>query len=188
MGSMARFALRHWTAIVIILAILGWAVFYLPDTPSYAIVQLKRAIDARDGTAAALYIDFPSVVKHAGYEMVQGGDRDGDTLGQLIGKGAVELLSKPMAMVVESWAEQQVDNGARDVQMPAAAVLGAIVTLHREGNTASTRFRDNRGRVWEVRLQRNPAGGRWQIVEVKDVRRLLQKLETQEAGRPADGR
>lgn len=183
---MARFALRHWTAIVIILAILGWAVFYLPDTPSYAVVQLKRAIDARDGNAAALYIDFPSVVKHAGYEMVQSGDHGGsDTLGQLLGKGAVDLLAKPMAMVLESWAKQQVDNGARDVQMPAAAVLGAIVTLHREGNTAYTRFRDNRGRVWEVRLQRSPTSGRWQIVEVKDVRQLLQKLKNEETAPPA---
>ena len=60
-----RFALRHWTAILIIVLIAGWAIFYLPGTPSYAIFELKQAIDARDGSAAASYVDFKKVVENA---------------------------------------------------------------------------------------------------------------------------
>ena len=53
-----RYALRHWTAILIIVLVAGWAIFYLPNTPSFAIFELKQAIDARNGNTAASYVDF----------------------------------------------------------------------------------------------------------------------------------
>jgi hypothetical protein len=177
---MARFALRHWTSILIVVALAAWAVFYLPDTPSYAIFQLKQAIDARDGAGAARYVDFQSVVRNAGYEMVDernAAGSGGNILGQLIGKGAVDLLSGPMAALLQSWATQQVNNGAKDVQMPLAALVGAVLTLHRSGDAAFTRWQDHKGQVWEVRLARN---GQWKIVEVKNVQQLLDKLKRQQ--------
>ena len=85
-------------------ALAAWAVFYLPDTPSFAIFQLKQSIDARDGAGAARYIDFQKVVRNAGYEMVDDPNSPGDAgniLGQLIGKGAVDLLSGPMAALLQ---------------------------------------------------------------------------------------
>jgi len=178
---MARFALRHWTSIFIIVAVAAWAVFYLPDTPSYAVFELKQSIDERDGAGAARYVDFQKVVRNAGYEMVD--DRDsggggGNILRQLIGKGAVDLLSGPMAALLKSWATQQVENGAKDVQMPAMAVAGAIVTLHRSGDAAYTRWQDHKGQVWEVRMARED--GQWKIVEVKNVKQLLEKLKRQQ--------
>jgi hypothetical protein len=175
---MARFALRHWTSILIVVALAAWAVFYLPDTPSYAVFQLKQTIDARDGAGAAQYIDFQKVVRNAGYEMVDDPNSSANTggiIGQLIGKGAVDLLSGPMAVLLKSWATQQVDNGAKDVQMPPVAVLGALVTMHRSGDAAFTRWQDHKGQVWEVRLARED--GRWMIVEVKNVKQLLDKLK-----------
>ena len=60
---MASLALRHWTAILIAVAIAAWAVFYVPQTPSWMILRLKQAIDARDGAGAARYVDFQSVVQ-----------------------------------------------------------------------------------------------------------------------------
>jgi hypothetical protein len=178
---MARFALRHWTSILIAVALAAWAVFYLPDTPSYALIQLKQSIDARDGAGAARYIDFQKVVRNAGYEMLDdpytsGGG--GNILGELIGKGAVDLLSGPMAALLKSWAMQQVDNGAEDLQMPPAAVAGALVTLHRSGDAAFTRWQDHKGQVWEVRMARED--GQWKIVEVKNVKQLLDKLKRQQ--------
>jgi DUF2939 family protein len=178
---MARFALRHWTSILIVVALAAWAVFYLPDTPSYAVFQLKQSIDARDGAGAARYIDFQSVVRNAGYEMVDERNASGgggNILGQLIGKGAVDLLSGPMAALLKSWATQQVDNGAKDIQMPPVAVVAALVTLHRNGDAAFTRWQDHKGQVWEVRLARDD--GQWKIVEVKNVQQLLDKLKRQQ--------
>ena len=117
-----RFVLRHFTAILILAAIAGWAVFYLPYTPTWAVVRMKQAIDARDGDEAAKYVDFESVVKKAGLEMVkkQGGT---DPLSAMLGNAAIEMLSKPMAQVAKNWAIQKVDDGAPEVQMPGAAVL-----------------------------------------------------------------
>src|SRR5882762_6879587 len=61
-----RFVFRHFTAILILAALTGWALFYLPNTPTWAVLKLKQAIDARNGNEAAKYVDFESVVKNAG--------------------------------------------------------------------------------------------------------------------------
>ena len=180
-----RFVIRHWTAILVIVVIAGWAIFYLPTTPSWAIYQLKQAIDARDGAMAGTYINFPSVVKHAGYEMVQEKAGPDNMLGQIVGKGAVDIFSKPVAAMVETWSERQVDDGARNVQMPGWAVVGAIAILHRHGDTAYTRFTDARGRVWDIEMARDPDQGRWQVVEVKDIGQLIQQLQGQSGASPS---
>jgi len=171
---MLRFALRHLTSILIAIAVGWWAIFYLPSTPSWSVLQLKRAIDARDGDGASQYVDFPSVVKNAGQEMVK--EQTGsDPLSSLVGQAALALFSQPMAAMLESWAKQHVNDGAKDVQMPAAAVAGAIVLLHRNGDAASTDFKDNTGQEWEIHLARED--GVWKITEVKNVRQLLERLE-----------
>lgn len=191
MTAMARFALRHWTAILVIVVIAAWAIFYLPSTPSYAVFELKQAIDARNGDWASQYVDFQKVVRNAGYEMVEnqnnpaGGAGSGSApssapniLGEMIGKGAVDLFSGPMAALVKSWAVRQVNDGAKDVQMPPAAVVGAIFLLHHSGDTAYTRFTDHKNQVWEVHLARED--GAWKIVEVKNVEQLIAKLQHQQ--------
>jgi hypothetical protein len=186
---MARFALRHWTSILIVVALAGWAIFYLPDTPSFAIFELKQSIDARDGVGAARYVDFQKVVRNAGYEMVEDPNSSSANsfLGQLLGKGAVDLLSGPMAAMLQAWATQQVNNGAKNVQMPPIAVVGAVVMMHRSGDVAFTRWQDHKGQVWEVRMARE--NGEWQVVEVKNVKQLLDKLRRQQEknfGNPPD--
>jgi len=177
---MGRFLLRHWTAVIVALLIAWWAIFYLPNTPAFAVYQLKRAIDAHDGTRAAQFVDFESVVKHAGYEMLANKAESNDVVNQFIGKGAVELFSKPVAGMVEAWAQREVATGAKEVQMPGAAVAGAIVLLHRDDDTAYTNFRDRDGRVWEIHMART-GDGQWQIVEVKNIQQLLDKLQREAA-------
>lgn len=179
---MGRFALRHWTAILVVLVTAGWAIFYLPSTPSYAVYQLKQAIDARNGNAAASYVDFQQVVRNAGYEMVQqqsnGPPDTSNMLSQLFGKSAVDLFSGPMAALTQQWAIQKVNDGAKEVQMPPVAVVGAIVLLHHDGDVAYTRWTDNKDQVWEVRMARENGG--WKIVQVKNVKQLLEKLQRQQ--------
>jgi Protein of unknown function (DUF2939) len=171
------FVFRHWTALLIIVVLAGWALFYLPQTPSYAIFRLKQAIDARDGEAAANYVDFQKVVQNAGREMMQGDsgdDNGGNILGQIIGGAAVNLFSGPMAALLRQWSVQQVNDGAKQVQMPGAAVAGAIILLHNDGSMAFTRWTDRKGQVWEVQLTQEAAG--WRVTEVKNIRQLLEKL------------
>src|SRR6266851_362612 len=150
---MLRFALRHFTAILIIVALAGWALFYLPQSPTFAVFRMKQAIDARNGEAASNYVDFDSVMKHAGYEMVQkrGG---GDPMSSMIGNAAIDLFTKPMAQIAKAWAVRKVNDGDPAVQMPNAAVVGAGPLLHRNGDSAYTKFTDNKGQEWEVHLAR----------------------------------
>jgi hypothetical protein len=170
-----RFVLRHFTAILILAAVAGWAVFYLPYTPTWAVLRMKQAIDARAGDEAAKYVDFESVVRNAGREMVQkqGGT---DPLSSMLGNAAIDLLTKPMAQVAKSWAVQKVDNGAREVQMPGVAVAGSLILLHRNGDTAATDFTDNKGQRWRIHLARGD-DGYWRVTEIEDVEQLLQKLQ-----------
>jgi hypothetical protein len=175
---------RHPIGILVVIVIVGWALFYVPNTPSFAIYQLKQAIDARDGATAATFVDFASVVKNAGYEMLQQNAKGNDVIAALVGKGAIDLLAAPMAAGVQQWATQQVDNGAKNVQMPAAAVAGAIVLLHHSGDTAWTNFRDHKGQQWDVRMARE--NGHWRITEVKNVEQLLQRFQQERgSGNPA---
>lgn len=83
---------RHWTAILIVLLAAGWAIFYLPDSPSFTIFRLKQAIDNRDGDTAATYIDFQKVVRNAGYEWLQKGNGSGDS-----GLGVATIVAIPSA-------------------------------------------------------------------------------------------
>jgi hypothetical protein len=175
---------RHPIGILMVVVMAGWALFYVPTTPSFAIYQLKQAIDARDGATAATFVDFASVVKNAGYEMLQQNAKGNDVIAALVGKGAIDLLAAPMAAGVQQWATQQVDNGAKNVQMPAAAVAGAIVLLHHSGDTAWTNFRDHKGQQWDVRMARE--NGHWRITEVKNVEQLLQRFQQERgSGNPA---
>ena len=171
---MARFALRHWTSILITIVVFWWALIYFPASPSFAVFQLKRAIDARDGETAARYVNFESVVKHAGDEMVQ--QKAGDPLSQMIGEGAVNLFLKPLAQAARNYAVKDVNDGADEVQMPPIAVVGAMVLMHRDDGIAYTRFVDKKNRQWEVRMARNDQGV-WQISEVKNIQQLLDKLQ-----------
>jgi hypothetical protein len=171
------FLSRHAIGVLVALVVGGWALFYVPTTPSYAIYQLKQAIDARDGATAATFIDFPSVVKNAGYEMLQQNSKGNDVITALVGKGAVDFLSAPLAAGIQQWATQQVNSGAKQLQMPGAAVLGSIVMLHHSGDAAWTNFRDNKGVQWDIRMARQ--NGRWRITEVKNVEQLLQRFEQQ---------
>jgi hypothetical protein len=169
-----RFVFRHFTSILIIAVLAWWPLIYVPASPSYAVFQLKRAIDARDGDDAARYINFESVVKQAGYEMVQ--QKANDPLSQMVGQGAVDLFSKPLAQASKAYAIKEVDDGDKDVQMPPQAVLGAIVLMHRDDGTAYTRFTDNKNQQWEIRMARDQYGV-WQITQVKNIQQLLQKVQ-----------
>ncbi len=179
---MGRFLLRHWTAVLLVVLAAGWAVFYLPGTPTFAVLQMKLAIDARDGDRAARFVDFQSIVRNAGMQMVQNQTGSGDPLADFIGKGAIQLFTAPAARLVESWAKQKVDDGAKEVQMPAAAVAGAVILLHNNGSTAYTQFRDRKGQDWDIRMARN-TDGQWQVVEVKNIQQLLDQLEKRERQR-----
>jgi len=176
---MTRFALKHWTSILIAAVVVWWALFYVPDTPSYALVQLKRAIDAQNGSAAIRYIDFDSVVSHAGDEMMQ--KNGNDPLGQLLGRGAMQLFSKPMANLAKAWTQKKIDDGDPNLKIPGPAVAGAIVMMHRNGDTASTSFHDKKGREYEIKLSRDANQG-WRVTEVKNAKQILEEIQPNGGG------
>jgi hypothetical protein len=73
---------------------------------------------------------------------------------------------------------QKVNNGAKEVQMPPAAVAGAVVLMHHDGDSAYTQWTDNKHQTWEIRMAREDSV--WKVVEVKNVKQLLEKLKRHE--------
>jgi len=179
-----KFLIRHWTILLISAAVLIWAGFFLPNTPTFAVIELTQAIRNRNADQAAQFVDFDSVVKHAGYQIAEKQKSLSDPLSQLLTRGAVEIFYKPVAQLVESIARQKVANGDKEVQIPFAASLGAMVFLHRDGNTAVTSFRDRKDHEWKIHMARNPAG-RWQVIEVDGLDRVIERLQQQTPGAAA---
>ena len=99
-------------------------------------------------------------------------------IGALVGQAAAQLFSQPMANLAESIAKQKVNEGDPNLRIPAAAVALSLIMLHRDGDTAWTKFTDRKGQNWELHMTRED--GRWQVTEVKDARVLLQKLREHE--------
>jgi hypothetical protein len=175
---MPRFVTRHITSILVTVVVAWWAIFYLPASPTWALVWLRNAVQNRDGDAAAQYIDFQSVVQHAARDMVAQ-DAAKNPLGAFVGQAAVQLLSGPLSQMAESIAKRKVNEGDPNLQIPIGVVAGSLLMLHRHGDTAWTKFTDRKGQNWEIHLTREE--GRWQITEVKDARVLLDKLQQHEA-------
>jgi Protein of unknown function (DUF2939) len=175
---MLRFLFRHLTALLIVGVIAAWAIFYLPNTPAWSVMRIKHAIDARNGVDAAQYVDFQSLVKNAGYQMVKN-KAASDPITAMFGSAAVEALSGPLAQLTRSWAVQQVNDGRKELQMPAIAVVGAVVLMHRDGDAAFTKWTDPKGQTYEVHMTREPDGV-WRVSEVENVDQLLQKLKEHE--------
>jgi Protein of unknown function (DUF2939) len=174
---MARFALRNVTAILVVIVFGWWSIFYIPASPTWAVMRLKQAIDARDGNRAAQYVDFPSVVQHAGEEMVNEKAAD-NPLGALVGQAAVQMFNKPIANALEAVAKKKVDDGDKDVQMPGVAVAGALVLLHRSGDEASTNFTDHKGQTWKIHMARED--GVWKVTQIENIGQILEKLQKHE--------
>ena len=100
-------------------------------------------------------------------------------LGALVGQAAMAMLSKPAAELLEAQAKQKVEDGDPDIQMPAAAVLGSIVLMHRSGDTAYTQFTDNKGKTWGIHFKRE--AGIWKVSEVENMREILSRLKQHRA-------
>jgi hypothetical protein len=174
---MKRFALRNVTSILVLIVFGWWAIFYMPSTPTWAVLRMKQAIDARDGNRAAQYVDFPKLVKHAGEEMVRE-KAAGNPVGALVGQAAVQLLNQPIANALESVAVKKVNEGDKDVQMPIAAVAGALVLLHRHGDRAATNFTDHKGQTWKIHMTRED--DTWKITRIENIEQILQQLQKHE--------
>jgi hypothetical protein len=174
-----RFLSRHLTSILVVMAIASWAIFYLPTTPSWSVYELKNAIDARNGDAAAVYVDFDSVVTHAAAAMVNQRS-SGNPIAGLIGSAALSILEKPLSNLVRNQAIAKVNGGEKDVQMPAAAVALSIVMLRHSGDVASTRFTDHKGQEWEIRLKRDN-DGLWRVSEVGNIEQVIERLREHES-------
>jgi len=165
---------RIFGAVLLVLAVAGWWLFYLPSTPSWAVYSLYRDVKNHDGAAAQELIDFRKVTKgfidtavmqHEAREATPEG-QDEAAFSEIFARGIAGLMVGPISDTLRSRFAQWVDNH-EDAKYPIGLgpVLEAVVRLHRQGSTAFTQLTNDKGETLQVKLTRENVGD-WRITSV----------------------
>ncbi len=192
-----RWAFRHprSTAGAFAALLIGWwFLLYLPASPSWAMWNFYDAVKARNGDAAASFIDFQSVTKNMmdkGFKSAAAKPAPEQNPGERIMKEAVargigSLLTAPLAESIKADFERRVSQGDPRVQVTRWELLGAMIRLDRHGDKAETSGTDDKGRKYKITFSSEP-GGRWRVVEVdgdaiqKEIEQGLRKSQQMRA-------
>lgn len=172
-----RWAIAHprSTAGGIAALVLGWwLLLYLPASPSWAMWDFYDAIEARNGEAAASFVDFQSVTKNMidkGFKTAAAKPAPGQNPGERImnealARGIGSLLNAPLADTLKEEFERKVAQGVPAEQLSRWKLLVAIMKVDRHGDSAETSGIDDKGQKYKVTFSSKP-DGHWRVVEVE---------------------
>jgi len=156
----------------------GW--LWYTTTPQYVVRMTARAVDLGDWQSFTTYVNVPAVVGSAVDAEIARRFPDPDSLLRRVAESAKPQLTQAATAELRDAIEKR---AGRSRQLPAMAyALGPADIGRLSSGEREARFRvvlPLRGeRVpLTVRLARN--GGRWHVVEVEQVDRLLAKLGVQ---------
>lgn len=150
---------------------LGYAAAVLPASPTWALWEIKRAVDRRDLDALQGMVDVPAVVGRALGDLARGDARE-PTLD--LGSLGLSLLRGDRLLTV-------FDDPDRPLRIGAADIADAWWHMHTEEGLTTLTL-DLGGRDVSLLLRRGD--GRWRIVGVTPLTALLRlKPATGRAGR-----
>jgi general secretion pathway protein G len=156
-------------AAVVMVAIVGWWLSYIPRTPSYAIYEFYETAAAHDGAAAVSYFDFDSitskVIDDIEAESLKG-DSGEEAFGSIVGGAMLGMMSKPLAGALRSRLEQRIENLTPDeVRKTREVAFEAAWNIHRTGRTAHTSLTDPQGKRLDLTLMYSADDG-WRVTEI----------------------
>lgn len=159
---------------------IGWLAATVPDSPTWALWSMKRALDAHDVAAVNRMVDWSAVVmsaagdlQHEGIEGLEGTLGKKADLGQL----ALGLLQGDRIRTV-------FDDPDRPVRLDAEAFLSAWWHMERSGDVA--RFRVPVGEQQVTLSMRQGRAGEWRIVGLNPLGALLRVKKRPPDPGPAD--
>lgn len=157
---------------------LGAAIALVPTTPTWALWQIKSALDRNDLPALRGMVDFPALAARALAELADGGETRGPAGGGKAGgtggpasepgldlrEAAFALLSGGKLLTVFNDPDRPLKLGARDF-------FAAWWSMRREGDVARLSM-DASGREVSLVLERD-SSGQWRIVGVTPLSALI---------------
>lgn len=141
---------------------LGYAIAILPTTPTWALWQIKRALDENDLNGLRQMVDFPAVAGHAVSELGHSESRD-DAPGLDLKQIGLALLSGGKLLTVFNDPDHPVRLGAGDF-------LAAWWGMREEDDQATLTVQAD-GRPVSLLLARED--GAWRIVGITPLSALL---------------
>lgn len=167
--------------VLVLVSYLAWTF-----TPSYALYQIKQALETHDYERFAEYVDVESVAGKAFDELGQFKKQKeekpsgGDSLADLLRKG-LKSLSSEIRNVVSAGADIVVEQAITDrnrtlPEIPTLAIIGAIFAGETKDGTRHFPIRIKHGEEIEVKVRKSDQGV-WRVVEVTNVETLLAQLK-----------
>jgi len=163
-----------------------WLLFYLPDSPSYALYRFETKIEAHDGDGAARFVDFESVTRALMNSAVEArreseseqppGGGGARLFGEAIARGIISLMVKPVSKVAEARFKRAVERGKWDSPGIRGVLVRAVFKLRRDGDQAATEVTSPEGKTLRIRLTRDEVG-HWRISSVQGLEaEIVQEL------------
>lgn len=174
--------------IVIFVLILAGGAYAWTQTPSYSVYRIQQSLKTRDYSTFIQYVDVDSVVGHALEEL--GHDKadpppqkpapSQSPLADLVRKG-LQSLARNVQDIAKAGAEfavQQafVNQDQELPQIPNVAVVGALVGGEAREGIRYFPVPLRNGEELEIGL-RYTADGIWRVVQVTNVRSLLDEIQ-----------
>ena len=153
-----------WPGVVVgalLAGLAGFLVAVLPATPTWALWEVKRAVDRNDVRALQEMVDVPAVAGRALNDLAGGGGGDGP--GFDLKSAALSLLSGGKVLTVFNDPDKPLRLGAGDF-------VSAWWNMKREGDLSTVTLDAGGHRVSLVMRHED---GRWRIVGVTPIGALL---------------
>jgi len=160
-------------------------------TPSYAVYQIKRALETHDYALFTQYVDVDSVLDHALDELTGQGEKSAEerpphgSLAKALRKGLLKNFAREARDMVKAGLDIAVEQAVKDresqlPEIPASAVVAALWAGRAEGDTANFPIKVKKGDQIEVKAHQTPEG-LWRVVEIKNLPALLPSLKSRSA-------
>lgn len=156
---MRRAFLPGMVAGALLAATIGYLAAFLPASPTWALWEIKQAVDRRDLDALQEMVDLPAVAARAIGDLAGGGSEPAIDLGSI----GLSLLGGGRVLTVFNDPDKPLRLGARDV-------VAAWWNMRREGDVTALTL-DAGGK--DVSLLLRHQGGRWRIVGVTPLSALI---------------
>ena len=154
-----------------IMALVIWAIWYLPGTPSYAVYRFHEAVSERDGPAAAAFIDFEKSIKSLVSQYTDAAGEKSDeqsAFSSMVAQGILGAMSPSISAHVKVEFEKAVEDPKSKVatvgEIGPVQLAGILFGLRRDGNMAYLKFNDRDGKMIEVTLTKEE--DRWMATAI----------------------
>lgn len=175
-----------------LLLLSGGGYYYYTTTPTYALNQLKTAIETHDITSFEKYVDMAGStntvidkILEKAYENINEPNSSGEAAGQAIGKGLVELFRPRLEELVTRQIKSYIETGSLDgnhdqkiaglekfLNKKDSLSFKGISDVIKDGKVATVKLEINQFRfdtTLTIAIKMRDKGSYWQVFDYSDI-------------------